>query len=109
MYACGTKVIELLKFIHAGMNSVLRSIELTTYMVAPIVAGQMFYFVGYVATGFFIAGWNVISVVFEYLLLNSIYREFPNLDKKVADTEKAEEQEQALDTSAKDKNMNNLD
>lgn len=93
----------------AGMNSVLRSIELTTYMVAPIVAGQMFYFVGYVATGFFIAGWNVISVVFEYLLLNSIYREFPNLDKKVADTEKAEEQEQALDTSAKDKNMNNLD
>ena len=54
----------------AKMNSVLRTIELTTYMVAPIVVGQLFHFAGYIFTGFFIAGWNVVSVALEYLLLN---------------------------------------
>ena len=54
----------------AKMNSVLRTIELTTYIVAPIVVGQLFHFAGYIFTGFFIAGWNVVSVALEYLLLN---------------------------------------
>jgi len=66
----------------AGMNSVLRTIELTTYMLAPILAGQLFTFAGYVWTGFFIAGWNVVSVIFEYILLAGIYKQYPKLDKK---------------------------
>lgn len=66
----------------ATMNSILRTIELTTYMLAPVVAGQLFTFLGFGVTGIVIAGWNVISVLLEYLLLSLIYRRYPNLAKK---------------------------
>ena len=69
----------------------LRTIELTTYMLAPIVAGQLFTFAGYVTTGFFIAGWNIISVIFEYVLLNSIYKQYPKLAKKSEGSENCPE------------------
>jgi len=95
----------------AKMNSVLRTIELTTYMVAPIVVGQLFHFAGYIFTGFFIAGWNVVSVALEYLLLNSIYREYPKLDRKrspdTSDVE-SEEEDHLNKSGGKDQNMNNI-
>ena len=56
------------------MNSVLRSIELTTHMVAPVLVGQLFSFLGYDWTGIFIAGWNLASVCVEYTLLERIYK-----------------------------------
>lgn len=56
------------------MNSILRTIELTTYMLAPALVGQLFSFVGYVWTGIIIACWNLVSVCIEYLLLELIYR-----------------------------------
>merc|ERR1712241_1086855 len=96
----------------AKMNSVLRTFELTTYMVAPIVVGQLFHFAGYVFTGFFIAGWNVVSVALEYLLLNSIYREYPKLDRKrspdTSDVESEEEDNLNNKSGGKDQNMNNI-
>merc|ERR1712073_222648 len=46
----------------AKMNSILRTIELTTYMLAPAAAGQLFTYLGFVLTGVFIAAWNVVSV-----------------------------------------------
>ena len=58
----------------ATMNSILRTIELTTYMLAPGAAGLFFTFLGYTITGVIIAGWNVVSVTLEYLLLSLIYR-----------------------------------
>eukprot|EP00095_Tigriopus_kingsejongensis_P004583 snap_masked-scaffold715_size107919-processed-gene-0.5 protein:Tk04583 transcript:snap_masked-scaffold715_size107919-processed-gene-0.5-mRNA-1 annotation:"putative ferroportin" len=67
----------------ANMNSVLRTIELTTYMLAPAMAGQLFTFVGYVWTGVVIAGWNVGSVCFEYTLLELIYKDHPELAAKM--------------------------
>jgi len=66
----------------ASMNSILRTIELTTYMLAPAVAGQLFTFIGYGLTGVVIAVWNVISVSLEYLLLHLIYTSHPDLAKK---------------------------
>jgi len=63
----------------AKMNSILRTIELTTYMLAPAAAGQLFTYLGFVLTGVFIAAWNVVSVCLEYLLLVMIYRKYPKL------------------------------
>lgn len=66
----------------ANMNSILRTIELTTYMLAPALVGQLFSFVGYVWTGIIIACWNLVSVCIEYLLLELIYRDHPALASK---------------------------
>jgi len=66
----------------AKMNSILRTIELTTYMLAPAAAGQLFTFFGFGYTGIIIAGWNIISVCLEYLLLALIYKKYPALAKK---------------------------
>ena len=65
------------------MNSILRTIELTTYMLAPVISGQLFYFIGYIWTGIFIAGWNILSVICEYALLNGIYTQYPRLAQKI--------------------------
>merc|ERR1712241_653366 len=68
----------------AKMNSILRTIELTTYMLAPVISGQLFYFIGYIWTGVFIAAWNILSVVCEYMLLSGIYRQYPRLAQKIS-------------------------
>ena len=74
------------------MNSILRTIELTTYMLAPVISGQLFYFIGYIWTGIFIAGWNIISVICEYALLNGIYRQYPRLAQKITNTSEGEKE-----------------
>jgi len=66
----------------AKMNSILRTIELITYMVAPAVAGQLITFFGFGFTGMFIALWNIVSVTIEYLLLHLIYKKYPALANK---------------------------
>merc|ERR1711973_343816 len=84
----------------AKMNSILRTIELTTYMLAPAAAGQLFTYLGFVLTGVFIAAWNVVSVCLEYLLLVMIYRKYPKLAAfKTTDSssQAAEESEETQD------------
>ena len=71
----------------------MRTIELATYIVTPIVAGQLFTFAGYVPTGFFIGGWNVVSIVFQYLLLTSIYNQYPKLDTKLVQEDNKDQDE----------------
>ena len=63
----------------ATMNSILRTIELTTYAIAPAVAGCLFTILGFGLTGLLIAGWNVLSVCLEYCLLARLYRKHPDL------------------------------
>ena len=77
----------------AKMNSILRTIELTTYMLAPAAAGLLFTHLGFVVTGIVIAAWNVVSVSLEYLLLLLIYRKYPKLAsfKASEDTDTASE------------------
>jgi len=77
----------------AKMNSILRTIELTTYMLAPAAAGLLFTHLGFVVTGIVIAAWNIVSVSLEYLLLLLIYRKYPKLAsfKASEDTDTASE------------------
>jgi len=77
----------------ATMNSILRTIELTTYMLAPAVAGQLITFLGFGFTGALIAGWNIVSVMLEYLLLALIYRRYPDLSKKRINLETYDDKE----------------
>jgi len=63
----------------ARMNSILRTIELTTYMLAPAAGGFLFTVIGDIGTGIFIASWNIVSVCVEFLLLVLIYRKYPKL------------------------------
>ena len=44
-------------------------------MLAPIIGGLLFDFVGYSSAALFIAGWNLVSVVVEYMLLILIYND----------------------------------
>jgi len=66
----------------AAMNSVLRTIGLTTLILAPVAAGQLFSLTGYVWTGVVVAAWNLASVGLEYTLLHLIYRSYPALAEK---------------------------
>ena len=82
----------------AKMNSILRTIELTTYMLAPAAAGQLFTFFGFGYTGIFIAGWNIVSVCLEYLLLALIYKKYPALaQKRTRATNSESEDENTID------------
>lgn len=64
------------------MNSIMRSIDLTTSILAPILVGQLLTYLGKIYSAAFIAGWNLISVFAEYYLLISIYKQTPQLEKK---------------------------
>merc|ERR1712042_269583 len=86
----------------AKMNSILRTIELTTYMLAPAAAGQLFTFFGFGYTGIIIAGWNIVSVCLEYFLLSLIYKKYPalaNKRRKVPEVD-GEDAEKSGDTNA---------
>ncbi|XP_060081691.1 solute carrier family 40 member 1-like [Ylistrum balloti] len=63
----------------ASMTSFLRSIDLTTLILAPVVTGQIIAFtvIGYGAL--FIAAWNLVSVVIEYVFVLKVYEEVPAL------------------------------
>jgi len=95
----------------AKMNSILRTIELTTYMLAPAAAGQLFTFFGFGFTGVFIAGWNIVSVCLEYILLAMIYKKYPALAKKRNKRSDSESQEPALgdESDANEENGENGD
>ena len=66
----------------AKINAVFRTIDLTALTLSPLSAGLVFDLVSNYAAAYFIAGWNVVSVIFEYLLLSLIYKEFPQLSHK---------------------------
>merc|ERR1719167_1535605 len=102
--SCGTNIIiqkDWIVVIAGGdndklatMNSILRTIELTTYAIAPAVAGCLFTLLGFGLTGLVIAAWNVVSVCLEYCLLSRIYRRHPGLaDKQVGSAEDEEAEE----------------
>ena len=56
----------------AQINAVFRTIDLTTLSIAPLTAGLVFDFVSNWAAAIFIAIWNLVSVIFEYLLLKCV-------------------------------------
>lgn len=69
------------------LNSTMRSIDLTTHIVAPFVMGQIITFGSPFAGAAFIGIWNLISLVLEYFLLHAIYKSVPQLSEKIIKTE----------------------
>jgi len=74
----------------AKLNSIFRTIDLVCLSATPALAGLLFQFTNYTFTALCIGGWNVISVVLEYLLLVSIYHQYNDLarPKKVDEDSK---------------------
>merc|ERR1719474_1537203 len=101
--SCGTNIIiqkDWIVVIAGGdndklatMNSILRTIELTTYAIAPAMAGCLFTLLGFGLTGLVIAAWNVVSVCLEYCLLSRIYRRHPGLASKRSSSSVEEEED----------------
>jgi hypothetical protein len=66
----------------AKVNAVFRTIDLATLSLAPLTFGLVFDFISNSAAAYFIAAWNMISVILEYWILKSVYKEFPMLAHK---------------------------
>jgi iron-regulated transporter 1 len=72
----------------ASINATVRRIDLFTAILAPLVAGLIMSFFnisprvnGTVVSAIFFAIWNLISFVFEYSMLTSVYKSVPELEK----------------------------
>ncbi|OWF35570.1 solute carrier family 40 member 1-like isoform X2 [Mizuhopecten yessoensis] len=87
----------------ASMTSFLRTIDLTTLILAPVVTGQIIAFtvIGYGAL--FIAAWNLVSVVIEYIFVLKVYEKVPalravkNKDRKAVDKGPSDKESPLMD------------
>lgn len=61
------------------MNSVIRRIDLTCKLLAPVITGFIISFVSLKASAITLALWNTISVWVEYWLFRSVYNGIPAL------------------------------
>ncbi|CAG0892948.1 unnamed protein product [Darwinula stevensoni] len=68
----------------ANMNAVFRTIDQTTYVLAPTLVGAVMSFWKPAGAAVFLAAWNLLSVIFEYGLLRAIFRALPELAHKTA-------------------------
>ncbi|KAL4189543.1 hypothetical protein AMTRI_Chr08g207640 [Amborella trichopoda] len=64
------------------MNSVIRRIDLTCKLLAPVVTGFLISFISLKASAIAFALWTILSVWLEYWLLSSVYHGTPALIKK---------------------------
>jgi len=72
----------------AQLNSNLRTIDLSCQTLGPIIVGFLFSNTTYIIAAVVIGAWNLFSVVFEYILLTAIYRDYPQLGHKVVEKRK---------------------
>ncbi|XVF08356.1 hypothetical protein REPUB_Repub06bG0219600 [Reevesia pubescens] len=63
------------------MNSVIRRIDLTCKLVAPVITGFIISFVSLKASAMALALWTTITVWVEYWLFMSVYNGFPALSE----------------------------
>ncbi|KAK6118226.1 hypothetical protein DH2020_048012 [Rehmannia glutinosa] len=61
------------------MNSIIRRIDLSCKLFAPVVTGFIISFVSLTASALALALWNVLSVCVQYWLLMSVYNGIPQL------------------------------
>lgn len=66
----------------ANLNAVLRRIDLSTSILAPLVCGQVMTLASLTVGCAFVAGWNVVSMCIEYFLLHVVYKRYPALAVK---------------------------
>ncbi|XP_028398735.1 solute carrier family 40 member 1-like [Dendronephthya gigantea] len=88
----------------AGTNSILRRIDLTCNILAPVSTGLIIDYGSKAIGVLFIAGWNIVSLFVEYTLLSSVYRSCPALAKKTVDVSRLEDND--FET---DENLVNVD
>lgn len=77
----------------ANLNSMVRRIDLTTKILAPLACGQIMAVANLTGGAIFITCWNAFSMCVEYLLLRSVYKRTPALAHKASEEEETEEQE----------------
>ena len=64
------------------MSAVLRRIDLTTNILAPIGVGQVMTYGSMFIGAIFIASWNTVSMIIEYFLIWKVYVAEPKLATK---------------------------
>ncbi|XP_007888189.1 solute carrier family 40 member 1-like [Callorhinchus milii] len=93
----------------SSMNANLRQIDLLSKLLSPMAVGQIMTFSSSEIGCAFIAGWNLFSMCFEYLLLQKVYKITPALAiKNVQQLTNQEEQHEASEenqTSFKESEM----
>ncbi|XP_051131312.1 solute carrier family 40 member 1-like isoform X2 [Andrographis paniculata] len=63
------------------MNSVVRRIDLSCKLFAPVVSGFIISFISLTASAVTLALWNMLGVCLQYWLLLSVYNGFPELQE----------------------------
>ncbi|KAG1949050.1 iron regulated [Pimephales promelas] len=66
----------------AGMNATMRRIDQVTNILAPLVVGQVMTLASNVVGCGFILGWNLVSLIVEFVFLSRVYRIVPALSVK---------------------------
>jgi len=69
-----------------AMNAILRTIDLSTHILAPLILGQIITYGSQLSGVIFIGAWNLISALVEYNLLRAIYKAIPALAQKSGNT-----------------------
>ena len=65
------------------MTSLMRAIDLTTAILAPVATGQIIHYIALQYAAVFIAVWNIVSVFVEYGLIMKVYEAVPALKSKM--------------------------
>uniref|UniRef100_A0A8C1JZD9 Solute carrier family 40 member n=1 Tax=Cyprinus carpio TaxID=7962 RepID=A0A8C1JZD9_CYPCA len=66
----------------AGMNATMRRIDQVTNILAPLAVGQVMTLSSNVVGCGFILGWNLVSLIVEFIFLSRVYRIVPSLSIK---------------------------
>ncbi|XP_023680024.1 ferroportin [Paramormyrops kingsleyae] len=66
----------------AEVNATMRRIDQVTNILAPLAVGQVMTLASNVAGCGFILGWNLVSLMVEFILLSRVYRMVPMLGVK---------------------------
>ncbi|XP_041725317.1 solute carrier family 40 member 1-like isoform X2 [Coregonus clupeaformis] len=66
----------------AGMNATMRRIDQVTNILAPLSVGQVMTLASNVIGCGFILGWNLVSLIVEFIFLSRVYRIVPALSVK---------------------------
>ncbi|KAM9487749.1 ferroportin [Clarias gariepinus] len=67
----------------AGMNATMRRIDQVTNILAPLTVGQVMTLASNVVGCGFILGWNLVSLIVEFVFLSRVYHTVPALSVKL--------------------------
>lgn len=91
------------------INAVMRRIDLSCKLLAPVAVGIMMSCVSVLASAVLITVWNVASVGFEFWLLHHVYMAMPVLHHKKPPTGVLESQNTAIKPSNENENSSALE